>query len=499
MKTKLLSILAFLLILLPIVNATSFGYNYLDNQEYVIEGANYSINVNNTEFHRGLTPQQVADLRVIDLNSTQFETGEPATIKTSWLTSFINAIVSVFNPFDQVLNTTSNVNFRNVNASNITTSKIYPSADSTTAVGIFKADGTTNVVNVDTTNRRVGVGTGATTPAALLTVNGDVLIGATTKPSAAAFMAQIKGTTHGLALAINLPTASTNGLAFSVLATGEGYARTNFYSNSFIGFGPGNATRDVFIGRTAANTIGIVGNYDGTGTGNFYVSGNVSIGGTTAPTEKLEVNGNIRLTNDNNKIQLGTAQDFYIAYDGTNAIFNTSAVGSGIAYFSDNVSATGFITRTSVYDSSKGTALDNIKDVKELTYKNSKDKEQINHSAFYGYTKFNTTDYSKPVKENIVEEVCNEIMDSETNETINECENITREVTTYPHKKVEEGVDLGMEIDVLRQAVYELKLQNEFLQEQINNLTGKDIDLSKANDRQDEAICTIKLFEWCIK
>jgi hypothetical protein len=41
----------------------------------------------------------------------------------------------------------------------IITPKIYPSADSTTAVGIFKADGTTNVLNVDTTNGRVGIGT----------------------------------------------------------------------------------------------------------------------------------------------------------------------------------------------------------------------------------------------------------------------------------------------------------------------------------------------------
>jgi hypothetical protein len=41
--------------------------------------------------------------------------------------------------------------------------KIYPSDDSTTAIQINKADGTTNVVNVDTTNRRVGIGTTAPT------------------------------------------------------------------------------------------------------------------------------------------------------------------------------------------------------------------------------------------------------------------------------------------------------------------------------------------------
>jgi hypothetical protein len=43
----------------------------------------------------------------------------------------------------------------------IKTPKIYPSADSTTAVGIFKADGTTPVLNIDTTNKRLGVGTTA--------------------------------------------------------------------------------------------------------------------------------------------------------------------------------------------------------------------------------------------------------------------------------------------------------------------------------------------------
>jgi len=46
------------------------------------------------------------------------------------------------------------------------TPKIHPSADSTTAVGIFKADGVTNVLNVDTTNAMVGIGT--TAPATLI-------------------------------------------------------------------------------------------------------------------------------------------------------------------------------------------------------------------------------------------------------------------------------------------------------------------------------------------
>ncbi|KKQ21087.1 MAG: hypothetical protein US34_C0001G0004 [Candidatus Nomurabacteria bacterium GW2011_GWC2_36_9] len=119
------------------------------------------------------------------------------------------------------------------------------------------------------------VGIGTTNPASLLTVNGNALIGATSVAYAADYKLQVVGTSHGLLAATNLPSSSTNGLALSVGVTGEPYVRTNFYSNGQIGFGPGSATRDVFIGRTSSNTIGITGAYDGTGTGNFYVSGNV--------------------------------------------------------------------------------------------------------------------------------------------------------------------------------------------------------------------------------
>ena len=69
---------------------------------------------------------------------------------------------------------------------------------------------------------------------------------------------------------------------------------------------------------------------------------------------------------------------------------------------------------------------------------------------------------------------------------------------TYPNKKIEEGVSMSKEVSLLRQQIYELKQQNLYLQEQINNLTGKDIQLTDANKRQDEAICSIKIFDWCM-
>ncbi len=49
------------------------------------------------------------------------------------------------------------------------TPKLYPDVDSATAVQINKADGTTNVVNIDTSNGRVGIGT--TAPSSPLTIN----------------------------------------------------------------------------------------------------------------------------------------------------------------------------------------------------------------------------------------------------------------------------------------------------------------------------------------
>jgi hypothetical protein len=188
---------------------------------------------------------------------------------------------------------------------------------------------------------------------------------------------------------------------------------------------------------------------------------------------------------DNSKTYFGTAQDASIKYDGTNLVFTTDETGSGIAYFTTNVSADEFITRTSVFDKKQGSALDLIKDSDELKSIDG----TIDHSKFYGYTKYEVTDMSKPVNNTYVK--CSE---EDTGKEI--CQNVSE--ITYPHKKIEEGVNIVDEIELLRQSVYELKQQNEFLQEQINNLTGENIEITEANKRQDEALCSIKLFSWCL-
>jgi hypothetical protein len=113
---------------------------------------------------------------------------------------------------------------------------------------------------------------------------------------------------------------------------------------------------------------------------------------------------------------------------------------SGVSIWSEgDISATDFITRTSVYDKSKGSALNLIKDADDL-----KDGEEIDHKAFYGYVgEFEVTDYSR----------------TETKEVCDESGGVCEKVVTYPYTKIEEGVSLGSEIDVLRQAVFELKTE----------------------------------------
>lgn len=55
----------------------------------------------------------------------------------------------------------------------IVTALIYPPTDSVTAIQVTKADGTTPIINVDSTNKRIGLG-GNVAPAYSLDVTGDI-------------------------------------------------------------------------------------------------------------------------------------------------------------------------------------------------------------------------------------------------------------------------------------------------------------------------------------
>lgn len=131
-------------------------------------------------------------------------------------------------------------------------------------------------------------------------------------------------------------------------------------------------------------------------------------------------------------------------------------------YAEHNVSAKGFIDRTSVFDN-ESYEWDYIKDRSNYT-----NGTHIIHSAFYGYINWTIPDRDKPVIVQQNETQCFKNVSCTNTTPIKSmseferyceyteyCLNVTVNVTTYPYNKTEEGVNLGDEINVLRQALYD--------------------------------------------
>ena len=60
MRKGVIIILLFMLSLGGFISAENWGYNYLE-EEAITPGANYSINVNNTQYLRGYSPLTLRD------------------------------------------------------------------------------------------------------------------------------------------------------------------------------------------------------------------------------------------------------------------------------------------------------------------------------------------------------------------------------------------------------------------------------------------------------
>lgn len=115
--------------------------------------------------------------------------------------------------------------------SGIISPTVYPSANSTTAFQIRRADGTTSVLNVDTTNSRVGIGT--TSPGYLLSVNGQAVFGAI----------QLLPNTSGVDY-IQTETGQTN------------FTIRNKNASGYIVFGAGSGTERMRLSATGSLSIG---------------------------------------------------------------------------------------------------------------------------------------------------------------------------------------------------------------------------------------------------
>lgn len=156
---------------------------------------------------------------------------------------------------------------------------IYPASNGTSAIQVDKADGTTVILNVDTTNRRLGIG--SVTPDKQLVVDGGA-----------------GDTTTGFG-------------AFVVRNDGSGFGPQIIYD-------PGAGGHKYLSGSSGASdaTANAWFLYDNTaGQYRFVVDGNGNVGmGTTAPGAKLDVRGTSKL---------GTAGVAFAAAGGCTVASNT--------------------------------------------------------------------------------------------------------------------------------------------------------------------------------
>ena len=187
---------------------------------------------------------------------------------------------------------------------------IHPSVDSTTAIQFNKADSTTNVITIDTTNSRLGIGTVA--------------------PSSSLSFSGTSATTISLD---RNTTAATAGQTLTINAGGAYLAGTNLAGGNLLlkaGISTGTGTSSIIFYTAPAGSSGTA---DNAPTEKMRIDsvGNVGIGLTpTASQGTLQVSGSIRTTGYTvATLPAGTVGMVTYVTDATSKLSSTILTGGG--------------------------------------------------------------------------------------------------------------------------------------------------------------------------
>lgn len=292
---------------------------------------------NQTDLQSALDGKQALDADLTAIAALGFTTTAflKKTAANTWALDTNTYLTAESDPvamayLDQTVKTDSSPQFVKVK-----TPIIYPAVDSVTAVQINKADGITNVLNVDTTNSRVGIGT--TGPGYKLDVAGNAAIysGALTTTSLQlGTLANVGGQTSTANL---VPDLITSPLKYDNTAGGNTLNKWVFYNN------PGGAAYG--IGMSAKNGFGLfsgdlgfvfstgVTQIDGTGASQKMIiekGGNVGIG--TYPTELLTLGTS---SGQANRQAIRINNDGY----GDPGAWNTNSAGDKLIFWNNGIDA----------------------------------------------------------------------------------------------------------------------------------------------------------------
>jgi hypothetical protein len=229
------------------------------------------------------------------------------------------------------------------------------------------------------------------------------------------------------------------------------------------------------------NASEIADHYNG-GTGKVYCTTQTIPISSSSKFSYARGSSNLTIDTDGSNVLLGNSSNLmqFNIPDNKLYVSNLAVTGntSEISIWAQaGISATNYTTRTSVYDTTKGSALNYIQDA---SYYLNKDGS-INHTKFYGFTAYSTgvVDYSKFVSVKETEKNCTwtpPIYDSHDVPIVPakliSCSDINVTKIVHPYK-TEEGINLNSEIDVLRQAVYELKTENTAIKKSLCDLGQK--------------------------